>query len=471
MLEHLDITLFQWINGYLNHRWADAMMVYITQFSHFQILAVLTVFGFLIFGKKYEKVTILLLLLAVILSDTFGGFLKHLFSRLRPEHILDNVRLLIESSYSYSFPSNHAANTAAVAAVLVLRYPKKKIIGLCAMVMALLVSYSRIYVGVHFPSDILLGWIVGICGAGLTVQRLSSVDWKKSTDAETIFGIKYLSLLTLFIIIITLFRLKYIQSGWLNLSPEEAQYWNWSRHLDWSYYSKGPLLAYLIYLVTKLAGNTAFAVRLGAVVISFLLTYLTYFFARQMFASKRLGFFSAVIMNVIPLFSAGAVLMTTDIPLQLFWAVTVFCIYLAMARKKSWGWYLAGIAFGLGILSKYTMGILVPSLLIFFWFAKEQRIWLKKKEPYLSLFIAVIVCSPVIYWNYAYDWISVRHVFGLAKVSQGFSITLKYFFEYLGSQIGVITPWIFAGLVYAWWKSRSPFARKQKQSNGFPSYD
>jgi undecaprenyl-diphosphatase len=470
MLPRIDITLFQWLNGDLHHRWLDSVMVYITQFNHFQILAVLLVLGFFIFGKKYEKVTIVLLLMAVLLSDTLGSFLKHVFLRLRPEYMLDNVRLLIESAASYSFPSNHAANTVALATVLFARYPKKKIIAICGILITLLVSYSRIYVGVHYPSDILFGWIVGICSAGLTIQVLHNLDWKSGMNQKTIFGLKYFSLLMLFIILVTLFRLKYIQGSTFDLAAEEAQYWNWSRHLDWSYYSKGPMVAYLIYLFTKLGGNTVFAIRLGAVGISLILTYLTYCFAQQLFGSKRISFFSALVMNIIPLFSAGAVLMTTDTPLLLFWMLTIYLVYLAVAKDKSSYWYLAGVTFGLGLLSKYTMGIWIPVLLIFFIFAKKQRGWLKRKEPYLSLFVGLLVFSPVIYWNYTHSWISASHVLGLSKVSQGFSFSIRYFFEYIGSQIGIITPGIFAGLAYAWWKSWSSSPQNQGPADNFPSY-
>ena len=77
--------------------------------------------------------------------------------------------------------------------------------------------------------------------------------------------------------------------------------------------------------------------------------------------------------------------MTTDTPLLFFWVITVILVYLAIGTSKPSYWYLAGIGFGLGMLSKYTMVLLLPSLLIFLLLTKRERIWLLKKEPYIGL--------------------------------------------------------------------------------------
>jgi membrane-associated phospholipid phosphatase len=470
MLLNLDIAIFHWINSYFVFSWLDPLMVYITELSHFKWLLVVGVLGFIIFGKRYERLSMVLLMIAILLSDFFGNFFKYLLTRTRPEHVLDSVRMLVHTTNSFSLPSNHAVNMAAAATVLVMRYPRKKIIGWCAIVLAFLVSYSRVYVGVHYPFDVMFGWLIGISCAWVTVTILKKWEGKSGIDVKTIFGIKYKYLLLFLILVITVMRLKYIFGGLFDLAAEEAQYWNWSRHLDWSYYSKGPMIAYLIFLFTKLAGNTMFGIRLGAVVISAVLTYITYYFTKQMFASRRVGFFSALVINIIPLFSVGAVIMTTDTPLLLFWALTIYLVYLAISKNQSWYWYLAGISFGLGMLSKYTMAVLLPALLFFFLFSKEYRVWLKRKEVYLSLVIGLLVFSPVIYWNFSQGWVSARHILGLSKVSQGMQLSFLYVLDYLGSQIGIITPWIFAGLIYAWWICLKPPYRTSAATSKSPAY-
>jgi undecaprenyl-diphosphatase len=191
MLANLDIAIFHWINRFFVFSWLDPVMVYITDLNHFQWWLIIGLLSFILFGKRRERLSMFLIIIAVIFSDILGNFLKHLFVRMRPEHILENVRLLIESTSSYSLPSNHAMNTAAAATVLVLRYPKKKIIGYCAIVISFLVSYSRVYVGVHYPSDIISGWLFGIGCAWITVQIFKKWDWKSGLDTKTIFGINY----------------------------------------------------------------------------------------------------------------------------------------------------------------------------------------------------------------------------------------------------------------------------------------
>ena len=81
----------------------------------------------------------------------------------------------------------------------------------------------------------------------------------------------------------------------LDLAPDEAHYWDWSQHLDWSYYSKGPLVAWLIRLSCELFGDTMLAVRLPAVVCGSLLLVGLYALTFQVHRSDKLAFFVIVL--------------------------------------------------------------------------------------------------------------------------------------------------------------------------------
>src|SRR5438094_9183584 len=104
----------------------------------------------------------------------------------------------------------------------------------------------------------------------------------------------------------------------LDLAPDEAHYWDWSRHLDWSYYSKGPLVAYLIrFSVTvagawseRLTGNCMLAVRLPAVACGSLLLFGLYVLTRQIYGRASLGAGVVVVALTMPVVAAGSVLMT-----------------------------------------------------------------------------------------------------------------------------------------------------------------
>lgn len=248
---------------------------------------------------------------------------------------------------------------------------------------------------------------------------------------------------------LTLFHLWYIGADFLDLAPDEAHYWEWSRRLDWSYYSKGPLVAYLIALSTRMGKNTEFFVRFPTVVISILMSFVTFYLARDMFRSDRAGFYSTLLLSLIPLYAAGAILMTIDPPFVLFWALTIFFFYKVLTTGKSLWWYPAGISLGFGLLSKYTMALLPFLILLYLVISPKDRPWLRRKEPYLAILLASLLFSPVIIWNALHNWVSLRHVLGQAGAGRGFQVSIKTFSQFLASQAGVVTPLIFLALILA----------------------
>ncbi len=114
-------------------------------------------------GGKRGRLVAGVAVLALLFSDQLNShLLKPFFSRVRPCHTLSGVHLLVGCSKSYSLPSSHAANCFSMATLFYLEYKR---VALPAIVIALLVSYSRVYVGVHYPLDVLIGALVGgICG-------------------------------------------------------------------------------------------------------------------------------------------------------------------------------------------------------------------------------------------------------------------------------------------------------------------
>ena len=213
-------------------------------------------------------------------------------------------------------------------------------------------------------------------------------------DLEVSSGSKYQKSFFILLIATTIFRLFYIQ--WVELAPDEAYYWTWSRHLQWGYYDHPPMIGFLIWIFTAIAGQGEFGVRLGWVFIGVLLTLLLYLMGKKMFDSERAGFYSALLMNIILLASAGAIIVTPDGPQGLFWALAVFCVYQSVSRKGIHWWYLTGISLGLGLLSKYTMILLAPCIFFFLLSSPEGRKWLTRKEPYLSFLLGLAIFLPPI---------------------------------------------------------------------------
>jgi len=260
---------------------------------------------------------------------------------------------------------------------------------------------------------------------------------------------RYFKYLLFLIISTTIFRLIYINIP--NLAPQEAYYWDYSRHLALSYFDHPPILAWSIYLFTHLGTQSAFFVRILCVLVSAGLTYLTYIIGKSLFDTK-IGFYSALLLNCILIFSLGAIIATPDTPMIFFWVLSFyFFTQLVLTQKSRW-WYLLGGSTGLALLSKYTAVFIIISVFCYLVLSKRNRRWLLTKEPYLALLLAFLVFSPVIIWNEQNRWVSFLFQSSRRAGELG-SFSSRHFFGYFGAQIGVVSPLIYFSLIYAVIKS------------------
>ena len=165
-LARWDVAFFYVVNNGTHNKLFDIVMPFLTNIDNWRVpLAVMWV-GLLIFGGKKGRIAAVLAGLCLALTDQLSSsLLKPYFARTRPCNLLENVRLLVNCTRAYSFPSSHATNIFAQAALFSFTY--RRFTPLFAF-LALLVGYSRVYVGVHFPFDVLFGAVVGIlCAAGV----------------------------------------------------------------------------------------------------------------------------------------------------------------------------------------------------------------------------------------------------------------------------------------------------------------
>jgi hypothetical protein len=269
----------------------------------------------------------------------------------------------------------------------------------------------------------------------------------------------------------------------LDLAQDEAHYWDWSRHLDWSYYSKGPLVAYLIRAGCELAGTWSeqwtgtdmLAVRLPAVLCGSLLLAGVYVLTVQIYGRERLALGVVALALTLPMLTAGSVLMTIDAPYTCCWAWALVLAYHALRGDSTWAWLAAGLAVGLGILAKYTMILWVPSLGLFLLTSAEDRRLLLRPGFWMMAVVAALCCLPILVWNMRHNWVSFWHVHHLAGMTSGRGITWLGPLVYLGTQFGLLlgfwfVPWAAAlvahrpwreadaGRRYLWWMSVPMFA-------------
>lgn len=243
-----------------------------------------------------------------------------------------------------------------------------------------------------------------------------------------------------------IFRLWFLATGIWELSPEEAQYWEWSRRLDWSYYSKGPGIAYLIALATHLGGDTALALRLPAAIMAALLALVAFRLARETTGSDRIAFWSVAALTAMPLYAAGGLLMTTDTPVMLCWAVAVYAVWRAGGAEPGAGWWhVAGVALAVGLLTKYTILLAVPCLAGFLWTHPKGRAQFRGRGPWIAAAWLLLGALPILVWNGRHDWVSFRHVAGQA--TGGETPWWQSLGETLGAQAGVVSPLLFVGVL------------------------
>jgi dolichol-phosphate mannosyltransferase len=209
----------------------------------------------------------------------------------------------------------------------------------------------------------------------------------------------YLSLLILTSLIIHLACMSQA-----NLLVEEAYYWNYSQHMDWSYLDHPPMVAVLIKIFTSLLGTNEFSVRSA----SLFCWGISAFFAYQLseLIHPQSGRYALLLLAILPFFFFQSIVITPDVPLLACWSACLYFIYKALILNQGKGWYWAGLSLGLGMLSKYTICLVGLAALCYVLSNPQKRFWLTRKEPYIGALISLLLFTPVIYWNYQHGWIS-----------------------------------------------------------------
>jgi membrane-associated phospholipid phosphatase len=504
-LLRLDIGLFRLINEAGSNPLFGKIMPFVSGNAFFY--PALVILGLLLIckGRSRGIICVLMLALSVGLCDGWiCRMLKEVVARPRPFLTLSDVHVLIGKGGSFSMPSSHAANWFAAVMVAAVYYRRSLWFMLPA---ACLVSYSRVYNGVHYPSDVLVGAVVGAGFAAAVLWVLDS-SWQfvgrkwfplwwanmpsliaarirpqpSEEEAEPVFAPKvgrgvptatnppiesphetmdkqWLRLGYIIIAVLLFARLAYVASATIELSEDEAYQWLWSKHLALSYYSKPPLIAYTQFLGTSIFGDTAFGIRFFAPVIAALLSMIVLrFFAKTL--NARAGFFLLLITTATPLLSAGAILMTVDPLSVLFWTAAMVSGWYAVqpnAPLRYWLW--TGLWMGLGFLSKQSELFQLLSWAVFFALWAPARRQLRTPSPYLALLINFICALPVLIWNKQHGWITVQHVAENAGAGTQWHPTLKFFGRFLTAEFGLLNPIFFVAAAWAaiamWRRSRN----------------
>ncbi len=241
-----------------------------------------------------------------------------------------------------------------------------------------------------------------------------------------------------------------VVSALRQLAPDEAYYWVWSRHLAASYFDHPPMVAYLIRLGTFVGGAKELGVRWPAAVMVTAMSILLAWTAQRLYGAAMASFVLIALL-VCPLVAVLGSIMTPDTPACFFSAIAL-CVALLIfhnatpAHQVPRLWLMFGVSFGLALLSKYTSVLLGASVAIALLLHADGRKHLRTPWPWAAAALALIVFSPVVWWNAQHHWASfafqLHHGLG-DSTDSGFAATAGRFLEYVGGQLAVATPVLF----------------------------
>lgn len=215
--------------------------------------------------------------------------------------------------------------------------------------------------------------------------------------------------------VLTALRLAWLAAVPLDLYGDEAQYWIWAREPAFGYYSKPPLVAWAIALSTALFGDGEFAVKLPSALFHAGTALVLYRIGRDLdpdgspARGAAIGFWAAALWATMPAVSLSALIISTDPPLLLFWALALHAILRGVRPGGGLGWWAAaGLWAGLGLLSKYAMGYFLLSAAIGLALAPAFRPLLWRRLP-VTAGIALLLLLPNVLWNLANGFATFRH--------------------------------------------------------------
>ncbi len=247
-----------------------------------------------------------------------------------------------------------------------------------------------------------------------------------------------------------------IANQFINFYSDETYYWLWSKKLGLSYFDHPPMVAYFIKMTTLFSDEAMF-VRLSAALLVSATAYLLYMLAKKIFDEKAALYTFYIFLSSILVLAASTVI-APDTPLMFFWALTLYSAYLYLEEDNKKYALLTGLSAGALLLSKYT-GIL-PLFTIFVYILLYKRAVFKDKYFYGAIALAVIVFSPVLYWNYLHEFISftfqLHHGVAEEKVFHP-----KEFFTFVGLQIALFHPLYLLPLLYFIVRDKERFNRKK----------
>lgn len=249
--------------------------------------------------------------------------------------------------------------------------------------------------------------------------------------------------LLLVVLLKAIFMAGVILYSGIGLGPDEAQYWTWSKQLDWGYYSKPPGIAWTIWIGTLFFGDTELGVRFGSLVFGTLIPIAIYYASRANGLKPNTSFWAALIMALTPLGVMSTLLAITDVGMILFWTLALACVLSYYTRQTPPNYLLIGVLIMAGALFKwpiYLFWVIVAGIAVFL------PHW-RRLSLLTGMAISLLGLLPSLWWNYSHDWVTFRHVFSTIKAATPQEAAKGNLLEFIGAQVGLLSPILFVLLI------------------------
>ena len=415
-LQTIDSAAFRFVNQSLANPVFDRLMPFLSG-NPFFAPALVGLIALLLWrgGSRGRLCVAMLLLLVLATNNWVVENLKQLGARPRPFLQMADVRLLVGRGGSHAMPSSHAANWFAATAMVWFYY--RRTAAFVLLPLAMLVSFSRIYNGVHYPSDVLAGALVGAAvgrggGAGLDwLWRWAGQRWfprwwtafpsltlqppggqhPTTQHVATVASLEqhWQRLGYAVIVVMLLFRLGFIASGRLELSASEASHW---LRGPWSFAPTGGLspASCLAWLGSIIAGDTEFGVRLFAPLIAAVISLvLLRWLARA--AGAKTGVIFLLLATTTPFLALGAMLMSDELLRVLLWTAAMAAGWrAAQPDGRTSHWLTTGLWLGLGVLGGTSVVFSLACWILFFALLPPARLHMPRRGPWLALSLVLI---------------------------------------------------------------------------------
>lgn len=230
----------------------------------------------------------------------------------------------------------------------------------------------------------------------------------------------------------------------LSLHGDEAQYWTWSRDFAFGYYSKPPMIAWVIGAATSVCGDAAWCIRAPAALLHVGTAFVLAALARHLF-DQQTALWTGIVWLTLPAVSYSSLIMSTDAILLLFWSATLWAYHRTLTRPTWAGALALAAPFGLGLNAKYAMAYFLLCAVIHLGISGEARNALRGAWRHLAcgFGLGAAMILPNVAWNAANGWATLGHTADNAHW-QGIVLHPDEMLEFLGAQFGVFGPILFA---------------------------